>query len=69
MAGLSEIGAEGQQQEFVNFTKLCLASFMQETAVERLQTFGNEPAASCTYIDQYIDLLGGYSNPSQSPAC
>ena len=65
MAGLIELGAEGQPPEFVTFTKLCIASCMQETAVERIRPFnvGNEPADSCASIDQYIDLLGGIFQP------
>ena len=65
MAGLIKLGAEGQPIEFVTFTKLCIASCMQETAVERIRPFnvGNEPADSCTNIDQYIVLLGGIFQP------
>ena len=67
MSGISEMGGAGAAPEHIEFTKLCLESAMEGTAVDRVEQFrvGTAAAAACATFDQYIVLLESIFQPPQ----
>ena len=67
MSGISEMGEAGAPAAHIEFTKLCLESVMEGTAVTRVEPFrvGTAAAAACATFNDYLVLLESIFQPPQ----
>ena len=59
MMGISPMGDDTEPQEYVEFTKLIVASSMRASGVERIRPFmpGSLAANAATSLTQYLEVL------------
>ena len=67
MSGISAMGEVGAPAAHIEFTKLCLESAMEGTAVTRVEQFrvGTAAAAACATFNDYLVLLESIFQPPQ----
>ena len=67
MMGISPMGDDTEPQEYVEFTKLIVASSMRASGVERIRPFmpGSLAANAATSLTQYLEVLETVFQPPQ----